>query len=94
MRPLLLRPANHQATGLLVLPGDLIQLMGQLVEQQARDLLPAQHGRVHRPYRLVHVPPDRGHLLGQFRDLARLRRLDVVDARCVGSGPIDLPAAA
>ena len=59
MRSLLLGTADHQAAGLVVLPGDLVELMGQLVEQQAGDLLPALHGRVHRPHRLVHVPPDR-----------------------------------
>ena len=56
---LLLRAAHHEAANLVVLPFYLVQLVGQLVEQQAGDLLPALHRRVHRPHRLVHVPPDR-----------------------------------
>lgn len=62
MHSLLLRAADHQTTSLAVVPGDLVKLVGQLVQLQAGDLLPAQHGRVHRPHRLVHVPRDRGHL--------------------------------
>jgi len=32
MRPLLLRAADHEAAGLVVVPSDLVQLVGQLVQ--------------------------------------------------------------
>lgn len=34
MRPLLLRTADHQAAGLVVVPGYLVQLVGQLIQLQ------------------------------------------------------------